>query len=144
MPSASVAVHLIVVTPFGYAASSANPSLLTPTTVTLAASEVAVATPGSTTAAQDPTAALEAILLSPDSAGGAVATEMFAGGVTTGGCGGANRNASFERLKKPFTRGLTTPVTGFLTLSKAAAEPSRFSTPCVTRLPLLVMLIEFV
>src|SRR2546425_6822162 len=122
MPSASVAVHLIVVTPFGYAASSGNPSLLTPVTVTLAASVVAVARPGSTTAAQDPIAALEAILLSPEVAGGAVATEMFAGGVTTGGGGGGDRHAAFGRKKKALTRGATTPLTRVFSLSREGAE----------------------
>jgi hypothetical protein len=53
LPAASVAVHVIVVTPTGYGASSARSSLRLPVTLTWPGQlSVAVASPGSTVAAQ--------------------------------------------------------------------------------------------
>src|ERR1700693_2434782 len=99
---ASVAVHVIVVTPFGYAASSGIrlPSLLTPVVVTPAASSVTVGTPGLTTAEQTPTpeAAANDSLRLPEIAGGAVVTSMLGGAKTTGGwvtCDGEKRTAEW-------------------------------------------------
>ncbi len=125
-PPASVAIQLIVVTPFGYASESASPSLLVPVTVTPAASSVAVATPGFATAAHVPMAEpTEASLLAPASADGAVVTSRLGGGVMTGGVfarGSEKRIASFVRAKYERT----------LPGTKAASVPVAFSMPCVT------------
>src|SRR6202162_6531033 len=103
MLSLSVAVQVILFTPFGSGASSASvgSSLLTPTSETTLPSSVAVATPGLKSATQDPRAGvmLNACLL-VDVAGGAVRTVVSFGTVRTGGCGGVNRSGSFVRGKK--------------------------------------------
>src|SRR5438105_4346473 len=89
MPSVSVAVQVIVVTPFGYGASRAAPSLLTPTIETTPMSSVAVAVPTSTDATHEPTPAATPAAI--EAAAGAVLVETFAGAVTVGGRGGVNR-----------------------------------------------------
>src|SRR5467141_608684 len=134
MLSLSVAVQVILMTPFEYGASSASvgSSLLTPTSDTTVPSSVAVATPGLKFATQDPRGGLMPSACAP-ATGGAVATVVSLGTIRTGGCGGVNRTASFVSEKKFATRALVTPLTGFVTLSKAAAVPSKFSMPCVMR-----------
>ena len=108
--STSVAVHLIVVTPLGYAAFRASPSLRTPEIVTPGASSVAVAVPTLTFAAQSAVPVL---------------TEMSAGAVITG--------ALLVAVTENFTPSLasvyfaaTRPATN------SASLPVRFSMPCVS------------
>src|SRR6266853_4504259 len=98
MLSLSVAVQVILVTPFGYGASSASvgSSLLTPTSETTPTSSVAVAR-ALKTATHDPRTGvtLNACLVA-EADGGAVATVVSLGTtVTTGGRGGVNRTTSF-------------------------------------------------
>ena len=126
-------------------------SLLTPATDAIPASELAVAKPGSMSASHLPRGEVgTSVLWTPiDAACGgtdaaSVGTTVSFGAFTTGGRGGVKRTASLLRLKKPLTRALTTRLMGLVTLSKAAAVPSEFSMPCVTRSPLFVMFIVLV
>src|ERR1700680_950595 len=134
LPEASVAVQVIVVTPTLYGASIARPSLRTLETWTPGQLSVATGEPTATTAVARP---------------GSLPTVILAGAVIDGFTvsfvlAREKRIASFERLKKPFTRGLQTPVTAFWTLSYFASVPTRFSMPCVTRWLVLVTVIQLV
>src|SRR5947207_11897021 len=115
MLSASVAVHVIVVTPFLYGALSASEgsSLLTPTIDWIGPSSVAVATPGSTTASQVPMREANDRVLNAAEAvdGGAVGTVRSFGAKTEGAAGGEKRITSLESLYTPCTRELMVWVT---------------------------------
>src|SRR5450756_615092 len=106
-PAASVAVQVIVVTPTGYGASIAAPSLRTLETFTPWQLSDATGELTATTAEARP---------------GSLPVVMPAGAVIDGGTKSLvwmreNRTASFGGLKKLRTRALRIPVTAFVTLS---------------------------
>jgi hypothetical protein len=125
-PAEFVAVQVIVVEPFGYAASSSSPSLLALEIVTPVASPLTVATPVLTIALHVPTPALldESLTLEPLAAD-IVGTTMSAGATRTGGTAGRGnekRTASFVSAKNERT----------LPGTNSASVPSAFSMPWVT------------